>query len=170
MTYGAVSTYLETNNELFILAYLICILYFLYFFIKEKMMIKLSKVNIVIGFLIGVFGTLCFLVLAYKTIDERFKNLVYLIFLCLLLLFIIISFLITLKEKEYRGDIWDIEYIKDNLSREQWKDYKNTIKKLNPSEKQIYTRELLEIIEEKKELELEKFTDKTKSELSKWKI
>ena len=57
MTYGAVSTYLETNNELFILAYLICILYFLYFFIKEKMMIKLSKVNIVIGFLIGVFGT-----------------------------------------------------------------------------------------------------------------
>ena len=44
------------------------------------------------------------------------------------------------------------------------------MKKLNLSEKQIYTRELLEIIEEKKELELEKFTDKTKSELSKWKI
>ena len=75
-----------------------------------------------------------------------------------------------LKEKEYRGDIWDIEYIKDNLSREQWKDYKNKIKKLNPAKKQIYTRELVEIIEEKEELELEKFTDKTKSELSKWKI
>lgn len=49
-------------------------------------MIKLSKVNRFIGFLIIGFWTLCFLVMANKTIEERFKNLVYLIFLCLLLL------------------------------------------------------------------------------------
>lgn len=78
--------------------------------------------------------------------------------------------IILYKEKKYGISIENLETIKVNLSKEQWKEYQNTMKKLNPSEKQIYTRELLEIIEEKKELELEKFTDKTKSELSKWKI
>ena len=133
-------------------------------------MIKLSKVNRFIGFQIGGFGTLCFLIIGKKTLDERNKNLVYLIFLSLLLLYIIIEFLIMLKEKEYQSNISNIEYIKDNLSKEQWKEYKNKLKKLNSTEKQIYTRELLEIVEEKEELELEKFTDKIKSELSKWKI
>ena len=57
-----------------------------------------------------------------------------------------------LKEKEYQSDILDIEYIKDNLSKEQWKNYKNKLKKLNPSEKQIYTIELLEILKKKKNL------------------
>lgn len=134
-------------------------------------MIKLSKVNRFIGFQIGGFGTLCFLIITTKkTLDERNKTLVYLIFFCLLLLYIIIEFLIMLKEKEYQSNISNIEYIKDNLSKEQWKEYKNKLKKLNSTEKQIYTRELLEIVEEKEELELEKFTDKIKSELSKWKI
>ena len=134
-------------------------------------MIKLSKINRFIGFQIGGFGTLCFLIITTKkTLDERNKTLVYLIFLCLLLLYIIIEFLIMLKEKEYQSNISNIEYIKDNLSKEQWKEYKNKLKKLNSTEKQIYTRELLEIVEEKEELELEKFTDKIKSELSKWKI
>lgn len=134
-------------------------------------MIKLSKINRFIGFQIGGFGTLCFLIITTKkTLDERNKTLVYLIFFCLLLLYIIIEFLIMLKEKEYQSNISNIEYIKDNLSKEQWKEYKNKLKKLNSTEKQIYTRELLEIVEEKEELELEKFTDKIKSELSKWKI
>jgi|GEM_PF-5298149 len=134
-------------------------------------MIKLSKVNRFIGFQIGGFGTLCFLIITTKkTLDERNKTLVYLIFFCLLLLYIIIEFLIMLKEKEYQSNISNIEYIKDNLSKEQWKEYKNKLKKLNSTEKQIYTRELLEIVEEKEELELEKFTDKIKSELSKRKI
>lgn len=133
-------------------------------------MIKLSKVNRFIGFLIIGFGTLCFLVMANKTIEERFKNLVYLIFHCLLLLYIIISFIIMLKEKEYQSDIWNIEYIKDNLSKEQWKEYKNKLKKLNSKEKRICSRELLNWIEEKEDFELEKFRDKTKLDLSKWKI
>ena len=134
-------------------------------------MIKLSKVNRFIGFQIGGFGTLCFLIITTKKLlDERNKTLVYLIFFCLVLLYIIIEFLIMLKEKEYQSNISNIEYIKDNLSKEQWKEYKNKLKKLNSTEKQIYTRELLEIVEEKEELELEKFTDKIKSELSKWKI
>lgn len=134
-------------------------------------MIKLSKINRFIGFQIGGFGTLCFLIATTKkTLDERNKALVYLIFCCLVLLYIIIEFLIMLKEKEYQSNISNIEYIKDNLSKEQWKEYKNKLKKLNSTEKQIYTRELLEIVEEKEELELEKFTDKIKSELSKWKI
>ncbi len=101
-------------------------------------MIKLSKVNRFIGFQIGGFGTLCFLIITTKkTLDERNKTLVYLIFLCLLLLYIIIEFLIMLKEKEYQSDILNIEYIKDNLSKEQWKEYKDKLKKLNTAEKQI---------------------------------
>lgn len=40
-----------------------------------------------------------------------------------------------LKEREYQSDIWNIEYIKDNLSKEQWKEYKNKLKKLNTAEK-----------------------------------
>ena len=89
-------------------------------------MIKLSKVNRFIGFQIGGFGTLCFLIITTKKpLDERNKTLVYLIFFCLLLLYIIIEFLIMLKEKEYQSDIWNIEYMKDNLSKEQWKEYKN---------------------------------------------
>ena len=75
-----------------------------------------------------------------------------------------------LKEKEYQSDILNIEYIKDNLSKEQWKEYKNKLKKLNTAEKQIYREELVEILKEKEELELEKFRDKTKLDLSKWKI
>ncbi|WP_177161297.1 hypothetical protein [uncultured Fusobacterium sp.] len=134
-------------------------------------MIKLSKVNRFIGFQIGGFGTLCFLIITTKkTLDERNKTLVYLIFLCLLLLYIIIEFLIMLKEKEYQSDILNIEYIKDNLSKEQWKEYKDKLKKLNTAEKQIYREELVEILKEKEELELEKFRDKTKLDLSKWKI
>lgn len=134
-------------------------------------MIKLSKVNRFIGFQIGGFGTLCFLIITTKKpLDERNKTLVYLIFFCLLLLYIIIEFLIMLKEKEYQSDIWNIEYIKDNLSKEQWKEYKDKLKKLNTVEKQIYTEELVEILKEKEELELEKFRDKTKLELSKCKI
>ncbi len=134
-------------------------------------MIKLSKVNRFIGFQIGGFGTLCFLIITTKKpLDERNKTLVYLIFFCLLLLYIIISFIIMLKEKEYQSDIWNIEYMKDNLSKEQWKEYKNKLKKLNSKEKRIYSRELLNLIEEKEDFELEKFRDKTKLDLSKWKI
>ncbi len=134
-------------------------------------MIKLSKVNRFIGFQIGGLGTLCFLIITTKKpLDERNKTLVYLIFFCLLLLYIIISFIIMLKEKEYQSDIWNIEYMKDNLSKEQWKEYKNKLKKLNSKEKRIYSRELLNLIEEKEDFELEKFRDKTKLDLSKWKI
>ena len=128
-------------------------------------MIKLSKINRFIGFLIIGLGTLCFLIIGKKTLDERNKNLVYLIFLCLLLLYIIIEFFIMLKEKEYQSDIWNIEYIKDNLSKEQWKAYKNKLKKLNSEEKWIYTRELLNWIEEKEDFELEKFKNEVKADL-----
>lgn len=128
-------------------------------------MIKLSKVNRFIGFLSMGLGTLCFLVMANKTIEERFKNLVYLIFFCLIFLYIIISFIIMLKEREYQSDIWNIEYIKDNLSKEQWKEYKNKLKKLNSMEKWIYSRELLNWIEEKEDFELEKFKNEVKADL-----
>ena len=128
-------------------------------------MIKLSKINRFIGFLIIGLGTLCFLVMANKTLDERNKTLVYLIFHCLLFLYIIISFIIMLKEKEYQSDIWNIEYIKDNLSKEQWKAYKNKLKKLNSKEKMIYSRELLNWIEEKEDFELEKFKNEVKADL-----
>ena len=33
-----------------------------------------------------------------------------------------------LKEKEYQSDILNIEYIKDNLSKEQWKEYKDKLR------------------------------------------
>ena len=91
--------------------------------------------------------------------------------LVMLWLFEITFSLLILEPKEIDSE--DLEYIKDNLSKEQWKEYKNKLKKLNTAEKQIYTEELVEILKEKEELELvelEKFRDKTKSELSKWKI
>lgn len=106
----------------------------------------------------------------FAQIQGTLKCLFYLILIFTILGFMISESIILYKEKKYRISIENLETIKVNLSKEQWKEYQNTMKKLNPSEKQIYTRELLEIIEEKKELELEKFTDKTKSELSKWKI
>lgn len=106
----------------------------------------------------------------FAQIQGTLKLLFYLILIFTILGFMISESIILYKEKKYRISIENLETIKVNLSKEQWKEYQNTMKKLNPSEKQIYTRELLEIIEEKKELELEKFTDKTKSELSKWKI
>ena len=88
--------------------------------------------------------------------------------LVMLWLFEITFFLLILEPKEIASE--DLEYIKDNLSKEQWKEYKNKLKKLNTAEKQIYTKELVEILKEKEELELEKFRDKTKLELSKCKI
>ena len=88
--------------------------------------------------------------------------------LVMLWLFEITFFLLILEPKEIDSE--DLEYIKDNLSKEQWKEYKNKLKKLNTAEKQIYTEELVEILKEKEELELEKFRDKTKLDLSKWKI
>ena len=88
--------------------------------------------------------------------------------LVMLWLFEITFFLLILEPKEIVSE--DLEYIKDNLSKEQWKEYKNKLKKLNTAEKQIYTEELVEILKEKEELELEKFRDKTKLELSKCKI
>lgn len=106
----------------------------------------------------------------FAQIQGILKCLFYLILIFTILGFMISESIILYKEKKYGISIENLETIKVNLSKEQWKEYQNTMKKLNPSEKQIYTRELLEIIEEKKELELEKFTDKTKSELSKWKI
>lgn len=106
----------------------------------------------------------------FAQIQGTLKCLFYLILIFTILGFMISESIILYKEKKYGISIENLETIKVNLSKEQWKEYQNTMKKLNPSEKQIYTRELLEIIEEKKELELEKFTDKTKSELSKWKI
>lgn len=106
----------------------------------------------------------------FAQIQGTLKCLFYLILIFTILGFMISESIILYKEKKYGISIENLETIKVNLSKEQWKEYQNTMKKLNPSEKQIYTRELLEIIEEKKELELEKFTDKTKSGLSKWKI
>lgn len=91
--------------------------------------------------------------------------------LVMIWLFEITFFLLILEPKEIDSE--DLEYLKDNLSKEQWKEYKNKLKKLNTAEKQIYTEELIEILKEKEELklvELENFRDKTKSELSKWKI
>ncbi len=91
--------------------------------------------------------------------------------LVMIWLFEITFFLLILEPKEIDSE--DLEYLKDNLSKEQWKEYKNKLKKLNTAEKQIYTEELIEILKEKEELklvELENFRDKTKLELSKWKI
>lgn len=109
----------------------------------------------------------------FARIQGTLKCLSYLILVFTILGFMIIESIILYKEKKYKISIENLEYIKDNLSKEQWKEYKNKLKKLNTAEKQIYTEELVEILKEKEELELvelEKFRDKTKSELSKWKI
>ena len=87
--------------------------------------------------------------------------------LVMLWLFEITFSLLILEPKEIDSE--DLEYIKDNLSKEQWKEYKNKLKKLNSMEKWIYSRELLNWIEEKEDFELEKFKNEVKVDLEYWK-
>ena len=105
----------------------------------------------------------------FARIQGTLKCLSYLILVFTILGFMIIESIILYKEKKYKISIENLEYIKDNLSKEQWKEYKNKLKKLNSMEKWIYSRELLNWIEEKEDFELEKFKNEVKVDLEYWK-